>query len=75
MKQNQKAIASYKRYIEDCRHLRNPHVNLNGNDTKSDSMPQSAPNDDKGNKTFSQFVLEEVKCDDSIELEEKEDSF
>ncbi|CDW88250.1 UNKNOWN [Stylonychia lemnae] len=75
MKQNQKAIASYKRYIEESRHLRNPHVNLNGNDTKSDSMPQSAANDEKGKQTFSQFVLEEVKCDDSLEVEEKEDSF
>lgn len=75
MKQNQKAIASYKRYIDDHKHLRNPTQILNATDTKSDSMPPSATNEDKNNKILSQLVLEEVKVEESIEDDDEEDSF
>lgn len=84
MRQNQNAIANYKRYIEECKRqgLRQSSTlvntisteNINGIYTKSDSKPSSVINDERNNKNIEDIVMiEEAKNEESMVDEDDEE--
>ena len=71
MKQNLNAIANYKRYIEESKHLRLTKESQNGGETKSESRPSTIVNEDRSG--IQNAIEEEVKFEESREESESEE--